>query len=1024
MSEQTRENFFILLGIDPKAPWSDEKFKQSLQEKRADWTKKSKLPGKKGAIYREYLALTSEIEAIMTDASKRKEEAERAIATKQETPEKVAQENLLKDLETLGGKGFIEESEIAKLATRYNKYFDESFIKTEISKKNLEIRKVTQNNDDSKLETLKERDLKRIKGYLETLGKKDLYDFLELSRTTTNCQSFIDKAESIYKQSQGYGHKDTKTEAQAALGTDAKTIFATENSRRLYDNSLEVEKYKIIEEKIKNLAQNSFDKILHLRQFDSILKKAQSSGIKDLEKARNLIIKYSREKGLIIQAAPDIEIFKQKIVCVQCDTINDRCQNKCTSCGSSLRIECPSCKTNSAITDRACPKCAFPIGNEPNVRSYLKEAQELINNKDYDQASIFLNLARQGWSTIPPRSLTDDLSKAIEHYGQEIAKVQQVQIALQKQLNDTINDRRYYEARNLLKGLQLEANTINLNSEQKIIEDKISQAEAELAKARTVERQGGDPIEAYQNVLWICKDCKSAKDALAKTPPSPAMSLSARSGDQIVSLSWKPSTSKNVKYTVVLKYNSRPISSNDGEQLATVSGTIYDDTKMKVGVPVYYAIYTNREGVFATSAADLKEPVLLIDDVFKVIAQARNKEVSISWQPPNNVSQIHIYRTTERLSDPTKGKRIEVISTSQVVDRNLENGKKYYYTIYSLFKSYKGKLVSSKGVSVEVIPEEPPSPIKELQLEVISTSSVRKLKLSWELPRKGDVVVIQSNKSSCFSSEEILPQGALTEYGKVLEGTKEFVTTTIEEKGVVYFTPVLLFQTTAYIGKTLEYVNVDDVSNLKVQKQKNELHLRWDWPSNCQQVIVSYSDEGFPSSDRDSRATHIELTKAQYNLKGYYPLKSTAERDYFIVAHAVLNQNGQVFVASGLSNSARTRVSLSSNVTIQYQIGRKRKLFGKGQLLLTIHTSGIGQMPELILIRKQGSVPIKKTNGDEVFKIPATTLSEEKMTLTYEIVDEYPCNFGKLFLIDEELYESKGGYVRINHPASNDMEMF
>ena len=41
MPEKQRENYFILLEIDPKAPWSDEKFEKTLKQKRAEWTAKS-----------------------------------------------------------------------------------------------------------------------------------------------------------------------------------------------------------------------------------------------------------------------------------------------------------------------------------------------------------------------------------------------------------------------------------------------------------------------------------------------------------------------------------------------------------------------------------------------------------------------------------------------------------------------------------------------------------------------------------------------------------------------------------------------------------------------------------------------------------------------------------------------------------------------------------------------------------------------------------------------------------------------
>ena len=414
MPEKQRDNYFILLGIDPKESWSDEKFEQTLIQKRAEWSAKSKLPGRKGAQYREYLALIPEIKKIMGDPGQRAKEAEMAKNSQQDTPGKVEQEKLITEIDLISSKGFIKEPEIQRLVRKYKKFVPESFVRNEINRKNIQI---NQDVDESNLETLEERVLKRIKGYLDTLGYQNIYEFLELSKTTLNNKTFIDKAQEKYKESQKSGIKNTKTEAKTGLAVEAQNIFKTEKTRRLYDNSLELERYKIIKESVKTIAQNSSNKILYAKQFAEILKEAQSSGIKDIEKAQQVISKYAKDVGLSPEV-PDIEIFKQKISCPQCNTINDRSQQKCSNCGCSLRIQCPSCNLVSAITDKACSQCSFPIGNEPNVRNYLKEARKLIDDKLYEEGLTYLNFARQEWSTIPPRPLNDDLSLSLIHISE------------------------------------------------------------------------------------------------------------------------------------------------------------------------------------------------------------------------------------------------------------------------------------------------------------------------------------------------------------------------------------------------------------------------------------------------------------------------------------------------------------------------------------------------------------------------------------------------------------------------------
>lgn len=1018
MSDTSRPNYFILLELDPTKRWSDEEFQKALTAKRGDWTKKTGDPRPKVKLQaKQYLEMIASITQVMSDEIARKREASEAVKLNSQA-EKEAKHKFYEELQFIAVKGFVTKTEISNLAKTHS--ISEADILKELNKKGIAIR--DEIPEDVQEKSINKTTLDGIKDNLDKLKekKRNLYDFLGLA-SNTSTSDLRNKADKIYNEAQK-GVRDTEATVIGDLAGKARSIFDPEKEemREAYDRALQAEVYNVLQERI-NIIASSSDRTIHAPQFLLLLELAKSKGL-DLEKAKAFIVKQAQDRKLAVQI-PDLKLIESKITCIKCETLNDNNKGFCSNCGSPLKIKCPSCGQVSTVENRACYKCSFPIGNEANIRKYIDETKQLLNGKFYDEAIAHLNLAKQGWATNSSQPLNDPLTQEIDRYLKEAQQKQQERVNLQKRLLDAINERRFYEARTLLQQIDLEKITVNLTDERKRIETTIQQAEAELAKAREVERRGQDPVELYQNILWICKDCKPAKEALAKTPPAPASDLMPRVGNKIVSLTWTASTSKNVNYTIVRKYQARSISSSDGEQLATISGNAYDDTKLAVGLPVFYTVYTNREGVLATSAAELQMPVILVGDVTNVVARAADGQVSLGWQPPENVSEIQVYRATQHLNNPKSGDRVEVIGKTQAVDRNLENGRKYYYTIYCLFKDHTGKFVNSEGVSVEAVPEEPPARISELKIEVIRTAPARELKLSWKPPRKGDVAVLLSSPDPGLSSEDVKPQGALSEYGKLLTGTKEDVKVTVQDKGVVYFTPVVLLQQTAYVGKTIEYANVDDVSNLKVQKQKTELQIRWDWPSGCEKVILSYGHQGFPSSYNDNSAVHVEVTKAQYNHRGYYPLKSTFEKDYCIVAHAVLKKDGQEFVASGLSELARVRVSLSSAIALRYQIVRKRALFGKGKLILAIETTSSGQLPELVLVCKLGSIPLKKTDGEVALTIPATQLDQNNKALTYEL-EEQNRSYGKLFLVDDTLYESMGGYIRINHPTNNEMEMF
>ncbi|CCQ63063.1 Hsp70 family protein [Crocosphaera watsonii] len=89
MIEQSRPNFFLLLELDPKTPWSESEFQQFLKHKKAEWTKKSKNT-KYRAKYVAYLDMVSNIQEVIKNPNSRQIEANYA---NQQTNKKVEEIN-------------------------------------------------------------------------------------------------------------------------------------------------------------------------------------------------------------------------------------------------------------------------------------------------------------------------------------------------------------------------------------------------------------------------------------------------------------------------------------------------------------------------------------------------------------------------------------------------------------------------------------------------------------------------------------------------------------------------------------------------------------------------------------------------------------------------------------------------------------------------------------------------------------------------------------------------------------------
>ena len=1013
-------NFFILLGIDPNKPWSDDSFVETLERKRAEWTKGGKNP-KNRAKFAGYMELVLRIKVVMNDAEKRKQEADEAIK-QGSVAEQEWREKFRSSLDMIASKGFVTESEITRFAQQYSGKIAEAEVRAELKRQKIELKtELTKSETEDYLDSSQ---FDRIKESLKIVRKKDLYDFLEVT-TQTRTEDLCLRARNIYSQNQSKGTKTAEVTASSELAGDAKNIFKEESTRKRYDRTVARDKLdSILGVKVKEIVNASSEKLIYAKQFEFLLNIARQEGL-DIDRASGFIRDSAKELKASVEVSGQVTI-KQKLVCTNpsCRTVNESSHNACSKCGTLLKIDCPNCKTISLVEDRACPSCSFPIGNLSNVHSLLSDSQQLMGVKDYASAIECLNLAKREWSMIPSRPLEDERTKEINQRLKQATTHQTQRESLLRDLRTTIDNRRFYAARTVLRQLEAEFGKLGVNRDRDQIEATLSQVETDLLSARQAEARGTDVVNQYQNILWKCADCQAALDALTKIPPEPPTRLSAQIGSKLVRLSWTESPSRNIRYSIVRKAGSPPVSAKDGQTLDTLTGTIYEDIKPTIGVSLFYAVYTNRESILSTISAQLNQPILLTEEVSDIVTQVSDRRVNLSWSIPPHANDILVFYSATKQPDRKTGQPIEVINKTKISSTGLENGRSYYYTIYALFKDHEGKTVYSQGTTCRAVPEEPPSIIETLQIEMEQSTAHNRLKLSWQSSSKGEGAVLASTQDPSLSKGNILPEGSLASRGKLWLSTnsKPEVFIPIRDNESLYFTPIVLFQNTAFVGETIHYINIEDVKNLRFQKQKDELQLQWEWCKNSQIVVVAYGYEDFPSNQDSFGVIRTTLTKTEYELLGYYPIKNLVARDYYISIHNVLIENGKNLTASGLSSSARCRVSMSGDIHITYSIKRKRS-FLKKKLMIEIKAVGKGEIPKLLLIGKQRGAPLKKEDGELFLEIPGSAILGQGQTLEFAFEGQ-PGSYGKLFLEDNNLYKVSGGHVRIDHPALDNLETF
>jgi len=1020
--EKKRENYFILLGIDPHKPWSDADFESQLLVKMSEWTKGQNNVLKK-AQFKQNLDSVRDIKAVMLTEASRTIEAAEAVVRKAEI-ERDALTELVRRLDIFAAKGFISDEEADKIVIDFKDRLDEVTVRAEIKKK----AQPDKRGEDKGIEPLDSMMMQNISRNLELFGKKNLYDFLGSPFTpprtygrSTRPEELIKAALDILDKNRQNAVKDAKLSASNELAGMAKNIFdPTKDLKPRYDLALANQNFNALDDEIKKLTVVT--KVIYQQQFEKLVEYGAQLKIQP-QRAAEYIIERGAKMGVSVQAVG--YNAETKLTCVKCGTVNDD-QPFCRKCSAPLKIDCPSCAKKVRVEDSVCSQCSFPVGNAVLVRDALADSKRLIDQGQQDSALDSLNFAAEAWSTIPPRALKDPLTLEITRQREALEKVVGVQRQRIKELRAALDDHRYYEARRLLNEIDASGKSPAYEEDRKKTTEVIRWVETELKKARELEQRGGDSVDLYQAVLRECRDSADARDALSKSPPLPASDLSAATAEKVVSLTWKASASKNVAYTIVRKANARPISAADGIIVARTNNTAYDDVKPVIGIPVFYAVYADREGVLAATSAALAQPVMVIAPVSNIRVKVSSEQVHLQWDAPENVSEVRVYRSTARPRPNTlTGDPLKPLDRTQIIDHGLTNGQTYYYTLVTVFQHHDGREVTSYGITTEVRPEEPPQPILEVSTEVQQNERGRELFLSWAAPIKGEVVVLQSTDKLPFQKGEVVPQGATAACGTFVPTSSNQLMIRPQNNAVLYLTPLVLFQNQAYVGKTVEYANLEDVSNLKYTRQSSEFQLRWDWVANSHKCIVVYCHDDYPSNPDAENCTRQEITKGQYDITGYFRIKNPTKRDHYIVVYAVLEEGSKRIVASGLSASARTRVSVDSLITLDYSIERKRSLFGKGSVTLSLTATGSGTLPAMRLVAKQGAQPIRKTDGEVILQIDPTDLTNASVMLTYSL-DEFIRNqrYARLFLEDDDLYDARGGYIHLNHPPNTKASVF
>jgi hypothetical protein len=239
-----RPNFYILLDLDPDAPWDQEAFERALSVKRSEWSRQTNGVGQRALEARKSLELLPQIRVVMQNPMQRNAEAREARVQRD-----VARKKALEELEFRTAKGYITQDDIDEL-TR-----DFPLLAREEITQRITVYIVNKPGQQSPnpIQPLAPELQQRVETHLEALGKKDLYELLGLSSSASRAE-LVTAADRLYNE-MVRRPASSETTTKKNLAGDAKSIFSSGETRQRYDASLHLKSPKSLQDALEKLAR-------------------------------------------------------------------------------------------------------------------------------------------------------------------------------------------------------------------------------------------------------------------------------------------------------------------------------------------------------------------------------------------------------------------------------------------------------------------------------------------------------------------------------------------------------------------------------------------------------------------------------------------------------------------------------------------------------------------------------------------------------------------------------------------------
>lgn len=906
-------NIFIELGLTPPLPAAE--VMTALDKKINHWNNMRTRQPMGQAKWEHFKRIKADIAANPNLIS---EHAARFAAEKgRELEEKKIAMRQAAQIYVVNGR--IEEAQLKMLARQWAD-FSENDILSIIGARLKAERKFAYSEDPSVVET-PAIVLKPVADLLRQAGKRDLYDFLNVSPSAPKTQ-IAQVCDTLYRSSQTSGSLQERTLNSSLIGHARNLLLSSDASRAGYDKALANAGFAPVRDQMKTLSMGSV-KVIAPSQYSTLLQQVTRAGIQRA-KAEYLIFTEAKKLGLTI-----VEEADDTTVCRFCGSLNQKDATSCKNCGMPVVVVCPQCGNRSDNPEELrCTRCGFAIGDMPRAVSDTEAASRAIGYGNLAEAERLIASAAAAWPGY----------KDLDRLQRQVAEARVATGKIVARLRELISEKKYYAARRELAAASGNAEAEQLSREINSAVDRAEEALRQAASATDPNRR----IAFYCQALDFAADCEVASRQLRMTPPAAPARVDVSVDGRNIHIEWRKIDAPFLSYVVVRKPDARPTSPRDGEVIGETSGNSVDDITAQPGRSYFYTVFARCGDVYSTSGTSTDYPAMTGEEIdpSKIDFDIRERQIDFVFNAPKAVYSIDIFRN---------GTKVANIIGDSYRDAGLTPDTRYTYRFVAIYKDITGREVRTSGTEMTLMPMALPSAVDL----TVSVSSGKAL-ISWGRPSKGSVTVFVSDRPLGFSRGEKINVDTLRATPLRVSGNEAEMP--LDFNGLKYLLPVTVVGNIGIAGSEEVVKNLALPADVRVTRDGSRVSVSWRSNGSASTLVKWSVDRGREQSREvlGGDATHLtvdipaEARMVEFRLCSFVTTAQGKEYGEEVLADLSLKPSRVEFL------------DFSSEAVLG--------LFGKDKFSVSLRCD-TRPSSDLALIVKEGAVPVDLVNYNPLLTI-------------------------------------------------------